>query len=130
MDWKIRKLHRETQRSENEFSVSWPMTEQRILSLSDELMLDLSALNDFGLAAALLVNTGVPHLVLINHEEWSPEHRISNSAQLRSHPSLGAEGANITWVSLKNRSAITYEREESKRKLLPVGAVRLPHFLP
>jgi len=92
------------------FSVHWPIQNIKAHSIPDDLMEELSALNDFGLASATLINIGVPHLVLINHEEWSPEHRVGVSPQLRSHPSLGAEGANVTWLSLKNLSTLTYER--------------------
>lgn len=48
--------------------------------------------------------------MLLNHEYWAPELRLANGPRLRSHSSLGKEGANVTWISLKNLSACTFER--------------------
>ena len=90
--------------------VHWPLNASNAQVVSDELLDEISSLNDFGLAALYLVQAGVPHLVVLNHEEWSPEHRITNSPQLRRHPSLGIEGANVTWLSLKNFKTVTFER--------------------
>lgn len=94
----------------NQYEVSWPLQSSAVEEVREDLFNEISALNDFGLAMIHLVQAGVPHLVLISHEEWSEEHRVANSPQLRRHPSLGTAGANITWVSLKNFHTVTYER--------------------
>lgn len=90
--------------------VSWPLAGQTSHAVPDELMQSLVGFNDHGLASAKIWDVGVPHLVLINHEDWSLETRASNGATLRSHPTLGLQGANVTWVSLRSKTAVTFER--------------------
>jgi diaminopimelate epimerase len=96
----------------NCYATSWAnrTTGIKDKKVNDELMDLLTGFNDHGLAGVYWVEVGVPHLVLLNHEVWNPETRIGNSSSLRSHPSLGKEGANVTWVSLKTRDSVTFER--------------------
>ncbi len=98
--------------SQQLYSTSWTRLEfdQVNLGVPDDLMELLTGFNDHGLAGAYFVNVGVPHLVLLNHEVWNPEQRFSHNALLRSFPSLGVEGANVTWVSLKTKGCVTFER--------------------
>jgi diaminopimelate epimerase len=109
---------------ETEFAVNWPLQTNQSKAVSEQLMDDLSSLNNFGLAGVHWIQAGVPHLVLLNHDSWSEEHRIVNSPQLRAHPALGKEGANITWVSLKSLSAVTFERGvEAETRSCGSGAI-------
>ena len=93
------------------FSVHWAFYGEGLIGEpSESLMETLCGFNDFGLAGAYQVDAGVPHLVLLNHEIWPTELRLSNNSLLRSFPSLGAAGANVTWLSLKDKSVVTFER--------------------
>jgi diaminopimelate epimerase len=90
--------------------VQWPQSEITWLATGEDLQESLSGFNDRGLAFYALINVGNPQLVLINHETWNPQDRLSNNSFLRSHPDLGSEGANVTWLSLKDMSCVTFER--------------------
>ncbi len=96
----------------SEVSVNWTSLgfDQADRPLPQDLVDALLGLNDSGLAGFNLLNVGVPHLVLLGHEIWSPEIRMGSSETLRRFSSLGPEGANVTWISLKNLSATTFER--------------------
>jgi diaminopimelate epimerase len=94
--------------------------------LSDELLL----FNERGLSEMALVEAGVPHLVLCNHEVWNPQDRVANNMTLCRHASLAPQGANITWYSHKSGEAVTFERGVYKETLgCGSGALALHHTL-
>ncbi|MBS1983957.1 MAG: diaminopimelate epimerase [Bdellovibrionales bacterium] len=57
-----------------------------------------------------LVNSGVPHLVLLGRGLWPAHVRTSTAPFLRSHPSLGSAGANVTFVAQPHFETVSFER--------------------
>ncbi len=90
-------------------ALTWPQ-QFKERTVSEDLLIMMSGLNDHGLSYVKLFEVGVPHLVLVNHESWFSEHRVGSSRILRKHQDLGPEGANITWVSGRTLEVVTYER--------------------
>jgi len=97
---------------ENDFSVwvTWPMNTSMDKSVVGELEEIMDGLNERGLAHVSAVNTGVPHLVMVNHEVWTDTDRVTLNHNLRSHRYFGEAGTNVTWHSLKNSESVSYER--------------------
>lgn len=97
--------------SSNKTWVTWPIN---FTEPNKKILLDLGeildGLNERGLAYLAHINTGVPHLVFINHEAWSQTDRSALSAQLRNHPIFGKEGTNVSWHSLSTGESVTFER--------------------
>lgn len=87
------------------------------LEVPSALTDDLYFFNERGLSDLKLIQAGVPHLVMCNHEIWNPEDRSGNSMALCRHASLGPEGANVTWYSKKTKEAVTFERGVYKETL-------------
>lgn len=109
--WKGRLgLFRGRRLKKDSLEVCWPLPHLSTTNIPDTLLEQLSGLNDRGLAGISCLNVGVPQLVLINHENWAPQDRFANNPTLRAHPSLGAEGTNVTWYSRKSNEAVTFER--------------------
>ncbi len=96
--------------SEKNWAVQWPLAEVSSRPILESLMDSLLNLNERGLAGAYLFEVGVPHLVLIAFDEWNMEDRQVFGPEFRSHPALGKAGANVTWLSLRGYSAVTFER--------------------
>ena len=93
------------------FEVTWPTGPLRTQAIPEDLYEELiMAFNDRGLAGAFWVNVGNPHLVLLNHGKWNEQDRAASSPKLRSHPALGIEGANISWLNLEDLRVVTFER--------------------
>jgi diaminopimelate epimerase len=90
--------------------VNWPLESKPLLKVPDPVMDAMIAFNDHGLAGVHWIKAGVPHLVLTNHEVWNDQERLASNSSFRFHPTLGKEGANITWLSLKTFDTVTYER--------------------
>lgn len=108
--------------------VTWPVTNRQVIDPPEQLLEELTGFNDRGLCDIAWVNVGVPHLVLVNHETWSPQDRMANNPTLRSHPALGREGANVTWYSKKDKTAVTFERGV-ERETLACGSGALALYL-
>jgi diaminopimelate epimerase len=87
----------------------WKIEEQRfplapaITDLLRELPAELEA-------RATHVDTGVPHLVVVTRELPALAVRLGLAPRLRRHASLGAAGANVTFVGRDNLAAVTFER--------------------
>lgn len=106
--------------SKSSTRVQWPIPEAGARPLPEELLEELTmGFNDRGFAGALWISVGNPHLVLLNHDAWNEQDRRANSGKLRSHPTLGPSGANVTWLNLNPKaiglpkdtiSAVTFER--------------------
>jgi diaminopimelate epimerase len=97
--------------------VQWPLSQAGLLEIPEDLLEELTmGFNDRGLGGAYRISVGNPHLVLLNHDVWNEQDRLASGRKLRSHPSLGPAGANVTWVNLNSStpqsgvSAVTFER--------------------
>ena len=96
--------------SDDRIAVNWPAAKIVKFEVPDDLLQWTVGFNDHGLAMIEWWQVGVPHLVLVNHEVWNIEQRITVNALLRSYPALGEGGANVTWLSMKTFDAVTFER--------------------
>ncbi|NCN27222.1 diaminopimelate epimerase [bacterium] len=96
--------------SEDSYQVLFPASKVKERPIDPTLKEELYELNDRGLSHLALIDAGVPHLVLGNHDEWSIQDRITLNMDLRSHPLLGPKGANVSWYSNRNSELITFER--------------------
>lgn len=108
--------------------VQWPLQSTQLTQVSPSIEETLSGFNDRGLAFSAVLQVGVPHLVLINYEVWSPQDRFANNAYLRTHADFGHEGSNVTWLSLKDQSCVTFERGVEE-ETLACGSGALAAFL-
>ncbi len=112
----------------DEIEVTWPLSELKQQKISEDLMRVLVNFNERGLAGVFHFEVGVPHLVLLNFDQWNMEDRQIYGAMLRSHPSLGPEGANVTWMNLKTLEVVTFERGV-EAETLACGSGALASFL-
>lgn len=110
------------------WEVTWPLKRCEELPVPEALADRAWALNENGLAGLYLFDVGVPHLVLLGFEDWNEDDRLAASVVFRSHPSLGAAGANVTWVQLHDSKTVTYERGV-ERETLACGSGALAAFL-
>ncbi len=110
------------------FEVTWTLKKSALIPIGDDLRDLLWQLNERGLAGTYLYDVGVPHLVLLGHESWNETDRMTCNAVFRSHPSLGLEGANVTWVELPTLKTVTFERGV-ERETLACGSGALAAFL-
>ena len=60
--------------------------------------------------SAWLVEAGVPHFVVITRSPIDAALRREHAPHMRRHASLGAPGANVTFVARSNLEAVTFER--------------------
>lgn len=103
-------LFRARKNKARRWEVTWPQAEPEERKLPEPVMESILQLNERGLAAAYWFHVGVPHVVLLSFEEWNMEDRQVFGPELRRHSLLGAEGANVTWLNLKNLHCVTFER--------------------
>lgn len=110
------------------WEVTWPLKHTEELPVPEALADRAWALNENGLAGLYLFDVGVPHVVLLGFEDWNEDDRVAASMVFRSHPSLGAAGANVTWVQLHDGRTVTFERGVEK-ETLACGSGALAAFL-
>ncbi len=91
-------------------AVTWPIPKTEVKVAPESLLYELSGLNDRGFAGAYICQVGIPHIVLLNHENWGVLERNTTNPHLLHHAFFGEQGTNVTWVSLTSMKAVTYER--------------------
>ncbi|HVJ64741.1 MAG TPA: diaminopimelate epimerase [Bdellovibrionota bacterium] len=111
--------------------VRWPMPSSAPdRSIVVELGEILEGLNERGLAYLAFIDTGIPHLVLVNHESWTDTDRSTVNEQLRHHRAFGKAGTNVTWHSLGTGASVTFERGvEGETLACGTGAIAIHRAL-
>jgi diaminopimelate epimerase len=107
--------------------VKWPIASKPPnTAVVQELGELLDGLNERGLAYLAFINTGIPHLVMVNHESWTPTDRSSLNEQLRHHLIFGTPGTNVSWHSLGTGESVTFERGvEAETNACGTGALAI-----
>lgn len=107
--------------------VKWPIADNAPrCDVIHELGLLVEGLNERGLAYIAAINTGIPHLVLVNHESWTQTDRSALNHELRTHSAFGSAGTNVTWHSLATNESVTFERGvEAETLACGTGAIAI-----